>query len=241
MSETTTESAAPPNLPSSRSLILTLGLIAMLSGLFVVLSYQLTKPRIALNRQQAMEKAIFAVIPGAVARTNLKIEESGISILPDAAFAQANAFAAYDAEGRLVGIAMEASARGYQDVVTVLFGFSIESQCVIGMTVLESRETPGLGDRVETDPAFLDNFECLEARLTEDGSAVANPIVTVKNGKKTEPWQIEGISGATVTSVAIGNGLRESTNRLLPLLMRHQEAIDRVRIAPPAASEGGRS
>ena len=40
-------------------------------------------------------------------------------------------------------------------------------------------------------------LRAMEAALDPDGTAVANPIVTVKNGKKTDPWQIDGISGAT--------------------------------------------
>jgi electron transport complex protein RnfG len=98
--------------------------------------------------------------------------------------------------------------------------------------VLESRETPGLGDKVETDPDFLANFNCLDAALDPDGTAVANPIVTVKNGKKTDPWQIDGISGATVTSAAIGNGLRKSTVEMLPLLARHRDSLQLKR--PPS-------
>ncbi|MEZ5276898.1 MAG: FMN-binding protein [Opitutaceae bacterium] len=239
MTESTSEPISAPELPSSRSLIVTLGVIAMLSGLFIVLAYQLTKPQIALNRQRAMEKAIFAVIPEATSRTNLKVDASGLKVLPDDAFAEANVFAAYNAKGELAGLAMEASARGYQDVVTVLYGYSLDSQSIIGMTVLDSRETPGLGDRVESDPGFIANFENLDARLTDDGSAIANPIVTVKNGKKTQAWQIDGISGATVTSTAIGNGLRESTGRLLPLVVKFQASIDRVRTDLPANTEGG--
>lgn len=228
----TEEVQAPttPALPSSWSLILTLGSIAMVSGLFVVLAYQLTLPRITLNRQKALEKAIFAVLPDATSRTNLLLDENGLSLLPDEAFAQANVFAGYDAEGNLTGLAMEASSRGYQDVVKILYGYSLQSECVIGFTILESRETPGLGDKVESDPGFLANFNCLDAAMDPDGSAVANPITTVKNGKKTDPWQIDGISGATVTSTAIGNGLRESTGRLLPLLAKHRDSLDLKRL-----------
>jgi len=120
---------------------------------------------------------------------------------------------------------MEGSARGYQDVVKVLYGYSLEKEAIIGMTVLESTETPGLGDRANNDPEFHGNFKNLDASLTGDGSAVANPIVTVKNGKKEHPWQIDGISGATVTSTAVGNGIRESTNRLLPLLHQYQGSL----------------
>lgn len=212
-------------MPSSTRLIVSLGLIAMISGLFIVLSVQLTQERIAFNKQQALEKAIFAVLPEATQTLKYRLDESGLEKLPPDKGAEANLYAGYAADGTLAGLAMEGSARGYQDVVTVLYGYSLEKQCIIGMTVLQSTETPGLGDRVNHDPVFHENFKNLDASLTEDGSAIANPIVTVKNGKKTEPWQIDGISGATVTSMAIGKGLQESTNRMLPLLGKYKGSL----------------
>ncbi|NDV62147.1 FMN-binding protein [Puniceicoccales bacterium CK1056] len=224
MSEETTPPSASPK---SSSLILTLGIIAMLSGLMVVLTFQLTKPRIALNKQRALEKAVFTVLPEATVRKNFFLDESGLAALPDEAFADANVFAGYDDAGKLAGLAMEASARGYQDVVTILYGYSVDNEAVIGITVLQSTETPGLGDKVETDPDFLANFEKLDARLNNTGTAMANEIVTVKNGKKTDPWQIDGISGATVTSTAIGTGLRRSTNEMLPLLAKYKSSLPR--------------
>jgi electron transport complex protein RnfG len=214
-----------PAMPTSRRLIMVLGGIAMVSGLLVVLTYQLTLSRITLNQQMALERAIFAVLPEATVKTNYLLDESGLALLPADDFAKANLFAGYNEDGQLTGLAMEASARGYQDVVTILYGYSLESECVIGITVLASRETPGLGDKVESDPGFLANFDCLDARLDDHGSAVLNPIETVKNGKKTDPWQIDGISGATVTSTAIGNALRKSTTTMLPLLVRHRVSL----------------
>jgi electron transport complex protein RnfG len=216
---------APPAMPSSRNLILVLGGIAMMSGLLVVLTYQLTLPRITYNQQMALERAIFTVLPDATVKSNYLLDESGLVLLSDDEFANANVFAGYNEDGELTGLAMEASARGYQDVVTILYGYSLESECVVGITVLASRETPGLGDKVETDPGFLANFDCLDARLNEDGTSILNPIETVKNGKKTDPWQIDGISGATVTSTAIGNALQKSTMTTLPLLARHRDSL----------------
>lgn len=216
---------ATPAMPSSRNLILVLGGIAMMSGLLVVLTYQLTLPRITYNQQMALEKAIFTVLPEATVKSNYLLDESGLVLLSDENFADANVFAGYNEDGELTGLAMEASARGYQDVVTILYGYSLESECVVGITILASRETPGLGDKVETDPGFLANFDCLDAQLNEDGTAVSNPIETVKNGKKTDPWQIDGISGATVTSTAIGNALQKSTTTMLPMLARHRDSL----------------
>lgn len=210
--------------PSAR-LVATLGGIAMLSGLLVVLTFQLTLPRIEENKRLALEKAIFEVLPEATSKQSFRLDEAGLTLLPADAAEGANVFAGYNAEGQLTGLAMEAAARGYQDTVRILYGYVPQTECVVSFTVLESRETPGLGDKVETDPAFLANFNCLEAKLNESKDAVAHPIVTVKNGQKTQPWEIDGISGATVTSVAIGNALRSSTIQMLPLLAEHMDSL----------------
>ena len=58
-------------------------------------------------------------------------------------------FAGYDDNDQLVGLAIEAQAMGYQDVIRLIYGYSFEAQAIIGIRVLESRETPGLGDRIE--------------------------------------------------------------------------------------------
>jgi Na+-translocating ferredoxin:NAD+ oxidoreductase subunit G len=99
---------------------------------------------------------------------------------------------------------------------------------VIGFAVLQSAETPGLGDKIETDPAFLANFDGLSVALNDAATALAHEIVTVKSGTKTEAWQIDGITGATVSSVAVGKALRESTARMVPLLAPHVAALQQI-------------
>ncbi|EDY80470.1 FMN-binding domain protein [Verrucomicrobiia bacterium DG1235] len=205
--------------------MIALATISIASGLFVVLTFQLTKSRIEANKQAALEQAVFAVLPEASVRKNYFLDTTGLELLSDESFAEANIFAGYDAKGELSGLAIEGSARGYQDIVSVLYGYSLSNESIIGITVLQSSETPGLGDKVETDPDFLANFVKLEASLNQDRTALENDIVTVKNGKKTKPWEIDGISGATVTSKAIGTALRESTNQTLPLLAKHKDSL----------------
>lgn len=217
----------PQPMPASSSLIISLCLIAMMSGLLVVLAFKLTEPRITQNKQRALERAVFAVLSGATVRSNYLLDSSGLVALPDEDFSKANVFAGYNEAGELTGVAMEGSAGGYQDIVKILYGYSLEKECIIGVTVLQSTETPGLGDRVETDPGFLANFDCLDARLNEDKTAMRNEIITVKHGKKIHPWQIDGISGATITSTAIGNALRGSTSQMLPLLVKNKALLDR--------------
>ena len=103
---------------------------------------------------------------------------------------------------------------------------SPQCQCITGISILQSTETPGLGDKIGTDPAFLANFAALDARLNGDGSALQNSIVTVKHGSKQHAWEIDAISGATVSSKAIGRMLDDSARALLPLLMPHVAQLE---------------
>jgi Na+-translocating ferredoxin:NAD+ oxidoreductase RnfG subunit len=66
------------------------------------------------------------------------------------------------------------------------------------------RETPGIGDKIITDEAFLKNFEALDVKLAADMKALANAVKVVKHGTKQNAWEIDAISGATVTSKAVG-------------------------------------
>ncbi|MGB0743582.1 MAG: FMN-binding protein [Opitutales bacterium] len=211
--------------PNSFRLVATLAGIAMMSGLLVATVYQVTLEPIRENRRKALEDAVFKVLPDATSRKNFLLDETGLTPLSDENISQANVYAGYNDQGVLAGVAMEGAARGYQDVVKVLYGYLPEREVIIGFTVLQSSETPGLGDRVETDPDFLANFNPLDAKLNEAGTALANEIVTVKSGKKTDPWQIDAISGATITSAAIGQALQSSASEMLPRLHKNKDML----------------
>ncbi len=137
--------------------------------------------------------------------------------------------AAYDKTGELRGLVAEAAAHGYAGVIRLLYGYSPECQCITGISVLQSTETPGFGDKISTDPDFLANFRALDARLNPEGSALQHPIVTVKHGTKTEDWQVDAISGATITSKAVGRMLNQSAQALLPGAVRD---LDKIRSKP---------
>ena len=62
------------------------------------------------------------------------------------------------------------------------------------MQVLESRETPGLGDKIIKDLDFLDNFTALE---------VEPEILAVASGTRTKANEVDSISGATISSKAV--------------------------------------
>ena len=215
-------------LPSSGKLIGTLGVIAMISGFLVVLVYEYTRPIIAENRREAIERAVFQVVPGATERRDLVVNNEGV-FPADSGRRGTPAYAAYDEGGTLRGIAAGAAAQGYAGIVQLLFGYDPKCQCITGFSVLKMAETPGLGDKIRTDENFLANFESpgLDARLNAQHNALANPIVVVKHGTRQHPWEIDAISGATVTSKAVGKALNKASQEMLPALWPYLDELQK--------------
>ena len=208
----------PAPTQNSAAMIRTLTLIATLSGLLVVGVVELTRDSIAANQREAVERAIFRVLPGAVSWREYRLQGEQLFTTQQTPEGVA-LYAGFDGEQRLVGIAAEGAAQGYADTIRLLYGYSPACECITGIQILKSAETPGLGDKIFKDAAFVANFDALDARLDEAGAALRNAIVTVKHGQKREAWQIDAISGATVSSRAVGKALNDSTQYLLPRLL----------------------
>jgi len=207
--------------------------VGLLCGLLIVTVFQLTGPVIARNRAEALERAILYVLPEARTSASFRLAADGhfIPALQGTASGgpELAVHAGYDEGGELVGLALEGRGMGYQDVIHLLYGYDFRHDAVIGIRVLESRETPGLGDRIETDADFLANFERLDVSLDPAGSTLAHPIEAVKHGEKQQPWQVDGITGATISSVAIADILRESTAFWVPKVRERLDDFRRAR------------
>jgi electron transport complex protein RnfG len=219
---------APTRPASSLNIILALGSIALLSGILVVAVFQTTLPLINENKRIAIEHAVFQVLPGTQSRRDYVVSQQGIFPDTEAAVKDNGSisdglriYATYDIQKRFIGIAAEAAAPGYQDVIRILFGYKPDCECITGINVLKMTETPGLGDKIAKDPQFLKNFTALDARLNDSKNGLRHAIHTVKHGRKTQPWQIDAISGATISSNAIGKMLNESAQQVIPLIHAH--------------------
>jgi electron transport complex protein RnfG len=76
------------------------------------------------------------------------------------------------------------------------------------MQVLENKETPGLGDKIEKDASFVAEFDGAKA-----------PLVGVKAGAGVgEPEEVDMITGATISSRAVIEIINHRLERLDPLL-----------------------
>ena len=219
------EAVIQPSTPSA-AMIRTLGLVATICGVLIVTAYEGTLDAVNANKKIALERAVFKVIPGAAkvdeyVATAAGIQPAGATV-PEGAV---KFYAAYDQGGALKGIAAEGAAKGYADTVRVMYAYDPARQAITGLGVVSMRETPGIGDKIYTDQAFLRNFEALDAKLAADLKGLANAIKVVKHGTKQNPWEIDAISGATVTSKAVGRGINESAQRLLPLLVPNLDKL----------------
>ena len=220
-----------PQVTPTAAMIRTLGLVSALCGLIIVGAYQSTYDAVAANKRIATERAVFKVIPAAKSIVEYvalpaggiekKLGSGEATNTPGAV----KFFAAYDERGQLAGIAAEGAAKGYADTVRIMFGYSPACQCVIGIGVVAMRETPGIGDKILTDKDFLANFKALDVKLRADLSALANEVRAVKHGAKANPWQIDAIAGATITSRAVGKAINDSAQALLPRLVPNLDKL----------------
>ncbi len=196
--------------------------IGVLCALLIVLTFEGTLPRIEKLKAEALEKAIFKVIPGSVSKKTFKL--NGNNSFTETSGEEKEAqlvYAGYDENNKLVGLAVEASGMGFADVLRILYGYDPKKQAVVGFYVLESKETPGLGDKIEKDADFLANFNALDVSLVEDFSAIKNTVIPVKHGAKKNPWEVDGITGATISSRAIGDIFGASTEHWIPLIYKN--------------------
>lgn len=225
----TTEEIQKVEGSSGARLVSALGGVALLCGILIVTAYQTTLKPIAENRRIALERAVFKLIPGG---QTLRVYAVGTTAVKPSAVGQTlpkgeqPVYAVYNANNQLQGLAAEGGAVGYSDVVRVLYAYDPKRQQIVGFSVVAHRETPGIGDKAGIDPGFLKNFEGLDVQLNPAGTALAHPVQTVKHGTKRNPWEIDAISGATITSRAVGRGINQSANQLLPGLRANLKSLE---------------
>ena len=226
--------------------------VGILCGLLIVSVYLWTLPIIERNKAEALKAAVFQVLPGAASSASFAYTSTGAFVPLGQPGETSGAMSAegetaespgttlgivhagYDEAGDLVGIAIEAAGMGYQDMIRFLYGYDPTAQTIVGFQVLESKETPGLGDKIITNEAFLTNFEALDVTLTDDARTLRNPVTFVKAGEKQNAWEIDGITGATISSNAVARALRESTLTWMPRI--HPQAATFRSAGRPEAS-----
>ena len=170
----------------------TLLLIALACALTLAVIYKNTAPVIAEQQQILLERSLQTVL---TADKYEKKEQAG------------NIF--YEAVGennKIIGWCIPLESRGYGGVMKLLVGIDI-NQRISGVKILEHKETPGLGSQIsdahknEEESAFLKQFR---------GKKVEH-IVMVKD----DDQNIQAITGATISSKAVIDGVRKGIEEFM--------------------------
>jgi electron transport complex protein RnfG len=204
-----------------------LTMVAAVAGFLIVLVYQWTLPIITKNKEEALKKAIFSMRPETRRTVYFLVDGERLLPIQEMSGKGKILYAGYNEDGHLTGVWAEAAGMGYQDKIRLLFAIDPRRQSIIGMAVLESKETPGLGDRIEKDERFQTNFVVLDARLNNQGTGLEHEILTVKEGRKQQPWEIDGITGATISSKAVGRILNRAAGQTMPQVVRNLDQLNR--------------
>jgi electron transport complex protein RnfG len=199
---------------STFRLVATLAVAGTLAGLLIVLVNQHTRPIIDIYLAEQLQKAVYEVLPGAERYDTYYLVNNALSLtLPEGAKESEykRIFLAYDEVRRLMGVAVSRGESGFQDVVQVIFGFDPATGKLTGMKVLESKETPGLGDKIFKDQAFVDQFF----------AGPETPLVGVKVGAgRGLPNEIDTITGATISSKVVIDIINHAIEEWTPVLDR---------------------
>ena len=193
--------------PSSARLVATLSFAGLLSGLIIVTVFEATLPTITAYKAKVLQEAVFTVLPGISSMQKLTYRDGRMMPATGDEEEEDLVFGGYDADGRLVGYAVPSAGPGFQDTIRLLYGYLPDERKVVGMEILQSRETPGLGDKIYKDAAFVANFSAL---------SIDPEIVTVKKGAKRALNEVDAITGATISSKAVVQIINRGNERWLP-------------------------
>ena len=171
--------------------------ITLVAGVLLGLVYQVTKDPIAYQEKLAQDKANQSVFAAASTFDDVALDEAGAAAVSEnfTGVTVESVKEAKDASGTGLGYVIQVKSKGYGDFITYTVGITNEGN-VNGISIIKIAETPGLGMNAEKVivPQFADK--------------AAVPFTVVKNGQLSDPaMQIEAISGATITSRAVTDGV----------------------------------
>jgi len=197
---------------STFRLVMTLAIAGTLAGLLIVMVNQHTKPIIDKYKAEQLKIAVYEVLPGIERYTTYYLVDGALSLtLPEGAkeAEYKRAYIGYDTSDEIRGVAISRGEPGFQDIVQVIFGFDPANGKLTGMKILDSKETPGLGDKIFKDQVFVDQFF----------AGPETPLVGVKIGAgKGNPNEIDTITGATISSKVVIDIINHGIEEWMPVI-----------------------
>lgn len=195
--------------------------ITLVMGAALGIVYNLTKNPIEAAREKAKREAYLEVYPEAadivvVTERDLINESNGkvsYEVINNAVHKRGftsdtidELCFAYDSDGNFIGIVVTITNRdGYAGNITMVVGISLKRE-ITGITFVEINETSGLG------------LEATTASFREQFVGPIKTSFTYTKMEKSNPNEIDAISGATITTSAVVDGVNAAVEILKILL-----------------------
>lgn len=196
-------------------IILVLVITSITSGGVLSIAEVLFRQKIRESQENFIKEAIFTIQPEA-----FKIEKEELE--------GRVVYKIYDKKSFLKSYAFLAEGNGYQGKIKLLCVVDKKLEKIIGIEIIESRETPGLGARISEED-FKSQFKGLHPgfpiTLTKRAKAsLAN--ITTTQASPLRKNEVQGITGATISSGAVVNILNKALSQIREALASYKEDRD---------------
>ena len=189
-----------PDRPIWRSGV-TLAIVAAFCTSLVALTWQLTADRIEENRKEWLERSLQPALAGLF--FDSPVTESMITVPPPHELPGSDAaiiYRVYAGETPVAALFVVSARDGYAGPIRLLIGIALDGE-VTGIRVLEHKETPGLGDKIDTSKS--------DWVLQFDGHSLRNPQ-PAKWAIKGDGGQFDQLTGASVTPRAVIRAIKQT-------------------------------
>jgi len=174
------------------NMVVVLLIVATVAATALASVYQVTKGPIEKAKLEKDKKAVGDVVPEF---NNDPVSESDTLV-----FNERDKLIFYPAkmDGELVGVAVKTySDLGFTERIMIMVGFTPDGK-IINTTVLEHKETPGLGDKMDIKKStWCEQFKGLDVNEIQDSDG-DGILIEVKKDQGT----IDAITAATISSRA---------------------------------------
>ena len=189
------------------NMILSLGIITIVSALILAWVYTITEDPIAKVAEEKQIEAIKSVLPSF---TNNPLNDVA-HVTPDGETRSLDVFPAYDGD-TFVGAAVSSySMDGFAGEINVIFGFDANGT-ISGYGVIQQAETPGLGTKME---------EWFRSDVADRSVIGLNMTTGNKLTVKKDGGTVDGITAATISSRAFLGSLNRAFEAYMTYKSEH--------------------
>lgn len=183
---------------------LILGLVVVIATCALAWVNEITKPKIFEQQRKAEAEALYYVLPGTDSGAIVSVSKNGSNPY----------YMGYlDSDStRLAGYAFLSYAKGYSSTIRTMVGIDTTGS-IKRIKILSQQETPGLGTKCEevkpgdTEPWWQNQFI----------NKLSTSIQVDKDG-----GDIVSLTGATITSRAITDGIQKQAEEILAILAENK-------------------